>query len=118
VEGVYVAGTCHGPRDISDSVIEGSGAAGIVLSLFNRDELVCSPYKAVIDAQACTGCMRCYDACEYGAIARVEGKAAVNENVCKGCGACVPNCLQGAVSLRGWTQESLMRQVEGILEAR
>jgi len=117
VEGVYVAGTCHGPRDISDSVIEGSGAAGIVLSLFNREELVCSPHRAAIDAQACTGCMRCYDACEYGAIARVEGKAVVNENICKGCGACVPNCLQGAVSLGGWSQESLMRQVEGILEA-
>lgn len=117
VEGVYVAGTCHGPKDISDSVIEGSGAAGIILSLFNREELVCSPYKATIDAQACTGCMRCYDACEYGAITRVEEKAVVNENICKGCGACVPDCLQGAVTLRGWQQESLMRQVEGILGA-
>jgi len=117
VEGVYVAGTCHGPRDISDSVIEGSGAAGIIISLFNREELLCSPYKAAIDAKACTGCMRCYDACEYGAITRVEEKAVVNENICKGCGACVPNCLQGAVSLMGWQQESLMRQVEGILGA-
>jgi heterodisulfide reductase subunit A len=116
VEGVYVAGTCHGPRDISESVIEGSGAAGIVLSLFKREELFFSPYKATIDVQACTGCMRCYEACEYGAIVRENGKAVVNENICKGCGACVSSCFQGAVSLRGWQQEALIRQVEGMLE--
>ncbi|MGQ9514374.1 MAG: 4Fe-4S binding protein [Thermoproteota archaeon] len=117
VEGVYVAGTCHGPRDISESVIEGSGAAGIVISIFNRGEIFFSPYKAVVDSQACTGCMRCYEVCEYGAIIRENDKAVVNENICKGCGACVSSCLQGAVSLRGWQQEAVMRQLEGMLEA-
>ncbi|MBO3804062.1 MAG: CoB--CoM heterodisulfide reductase iron-sulfur subunit A family protein [Candidatus Brockarchaeota archaeon] len=117
VEGIFVAGTCHGPRDISESVIEGSGAAGLVLSMFNASEIVLSPFKASVDEAACTGCMRCYDACEYGAITRGEGKAVVNESACKGCGACVPACFQGAISIKGWQQESMARQVEGILEA-
>lgn len=116
-EGVFVAGTCHGPRDISESVIEGSGAAGLVLSLFSRDELDVTSRRAVVDAQRCTGCMRCQAACEYGAIFEDSGKAVVRENLCKGCGACVPACFQGAVSLAGWQQEDLMEQLKGVLEA-
>jgi heterodisulfide reductase subunit A-like polyferredoxin/intein/homing endonuclease len=116
-EGVFVAGTCHGPRDISESVIEGSGAAGLVLSLFSRDELSEAPRRATVDAQRCTGCMRCREACEYGAIAEEGGRAVVNGNLCKGCGACVPACFQGAISLKGWHQEALAEQLKGLLEA-
>jgi len=116
VDGIFIAGTCHGPRDISESVIEGSGAAGLVLSIFNASELALSPFKASVDKLVCTGCMRCQSACEYGAITSDDGKAAVNEGVCKGCGACVPACLPGAISLKGWQQESVLSQVEGILE--
>ena len=36
VDGVYVAGAAQGPRDIPDSVAQGSGAAGKVLVLFSQ----------------------------------------------------------------------------------
>ncbi len=37
--GIYVAGTAQGPRDIPDSVAQGSAAAGKVLALFSRGEV-------------------------------------------------------------------------------
>ena len=40
VPGVYMAGTAQGPKDIPDSVAQASGAAGKVLSLLSRDEVV------------------------------------------------------------------------------
>jgi len=40
VPGVYLAGTAQGPKDIPDSVAQASGAAGKVLSLLSRDEVV------------------------------------------------------------------------------
>lgn len=39
VPGVFVAGTAQGPKDIPDSVAQGSGAAGRVLALFARAEV-------------------------------------------------------------------------------
>lgn len=36
VDGIYVAGAAQGPRDIPDSVAQGSGAAGKVLALFSQ----------------------------------------------------------------------------------
>lgn len=116
--GIFVAGTCHGPRDISESVIEGSGAAGLVLSLFNKDVIDETPSSADVDAQMCTGCMRCQTACEYGAIYREGKKAVVNKNLCNRCGACVPACFQGAISLTGWQQEALAEQLKGVLEVK
>jgi heterodisulfide reductase subunit A len=38
IPGVYVAGTAQGPRDIPDSVAQGSGAASKVLTLFSASE--------------------------------------------------------------------------------
>ena len=35
VSGIYVAGTAQGPKDIPDSVAQGSGAASKVLTLFS-----------------------------------------------------------------------------------
>jgi len=40
VPGIYIAGTAQGPRDIPDSVAQGSGAASKVLALFSRQEPV------------------------------------------------------------------------------
>lgn len=36
VEGVYLVGTCQGPRDISETVCQASGAAGRIFTLFSR----------------------------------------------------------------------------------
>ena len=38
IPGIYVAGTAQGPRDIPDSVAQGSGAASKVLTLFSASE--------------------------------------------------------------------------------
>jgi len=40
VPGIYVAGTAQGPKDIPDSVAQGSGAASKVLTLFSQQEPV------------------------------------------------------------------------------
>jgi len=45
---------------------------------------------------ACTGCGVCVDACPFGAIEMVNGKAVINE-ACRACGQCVEACPVGAI---------------------
>ncbi len=45
VAGIYMAGTAQGPKDIPDSVAQGSGAASKVLVLFSRKELALEKVK-------------------------------------------------------------------------
>ncbi|MEM2940177.1 MAG: CoB--CoM heterodisulfide reductase iron-sulfur subunit A family protein [Thermoproteota archaeon] len=114
VKGIYVAGTCHGPRDIVESAVEGSGAAALVASLFGKNSLRL-PETAEVAVEKCTGCGRCIPACQYGAIVRDGDKIRVLESICNGCGACVSSCPQEALLLGNWGIEQLASQVSGIL---
>jgi len=53
---------------------------------------------ALVDADRCTGCEICIDACPDKAIS-VNGVAAVDSGLCIGCGACIPECPNEALSL-------------------
>jgi len=115
VRGVFIAGTCHGPRDIVESAVEGSGAAALVTSLFRRS-VPRLPEVAEVSAEKCTGCGRCLSSCEYGAIVREGDKARVLGSVCNGCGACLAACPQEAITLGNWGLGQLAPQVSAMLE--
>lgn len=114
-EGIFVAGACQSPKDIPDSVAQGAGAAGAVLSL--GDEVTVEPYYAVIDDQLCAGCKICIGVCPYDAIEYDEEKkvSQVQETLCKGCGSCVAACPSGASQQNCFTDEQIYAELEGAL---
>ncbi len=58
-----------------------------------------SGYVAHTDADLCTGCGSCADACPFGALS-VEGDESVLDwQKCMGCGVCVEKCPNDALSL-------------------
>jgi Fe-S-cluster-containing hydrogenase component 2 len=57
-----------------------------------------SGYVARVDAEACTSCAACVEACPFGALS-MDGVAAVNWEKCMGCGVCTSQCESGGVSL-------------------
>lgn len=114
-DGVYVAGACVGPRDIPESVAQGSAAAAKVVGLLSQDTITTEPLTATIDASRCTGCLLCTQICPFKAIDMVptNGKsvAVVNEGLCKGCGLCVAGCRSSAPSLKGYTDAQILSEV-------
>lgn len=63
----------------------------------DRQEEFRAGWLAGIDADACTSCGRCREACRFGAI---TPDLQVVEADCEGCGACQATCPAGAVELR------------------
>jgi heterodisulfide reductase subunit A len=116
-DGVFIAGTCQGPKDIPASVAQGAAAAARVLSLIGQQEIQIEATTAIVDEENCVGCQQCIAACPYQAIVYLEdtGKAHVNEALCKGCGTCTGTCLPKCISLKHFTDEQLVAEMIGAM---
>jgi heterodisulfide reductase subunit A len=115
-DGVFLAGTAQGPRDVPDTVAHAGAAASMVLALLDKGEVTISPATAVVDEELCSACKTCISLCPYTAISFIEedNVARVNEALCKGCGTCVAACPAGAIAGRHFTTEQIMAQIEGL----
>jgi heterodisulfide reductase subunit A len=120
-DGVYLAGTCQGPKDIPDTVAQGSAAAAAALALMDAGSVALEPFTSYVDPVRCGACRTCEGLCPYKAIAMVklDGRqvAEVNEVLCKGCGACAAACPSGAIRQRGFTDDQVEAEIQAILVA-
>ena len=115
-DGMFIAGSCQGPKDITDSVAQGAAAAANVLSLIDRKEVELEPTIALIKEEACSGCRICVGLCPYNAIT-FDGnanRAVIANALCKGCGVCVAACPSGAIEQQNFTNRQLIAEVEAI----
>ena len=115
--GVFLAGACQGPKDITDSVAQAKAAASEALALSTLGHVVVEPMISHIDPDICVGCQACIGLCPYGAIEFDDLRkiSVINEAVCKGCGSCAAHCPSGAAGIRHFTQEQIFSEIEGLL---
>ncbi len=64
-----------------------------------RDSIVkLQGFKLIVDAERCTACGTCTNACFMEALSLMNGRIIRDENRCKGCGVCLSVCPNQAVS--------------------
>jgi len=113
IAGVFVAGAGQGPKDIPESVAQGSGAAAKAVALLAKEKLTHPPEVVSIDEEICGGCGVCVAMCPYSALSlNPAGVAEVNEVLCEGCGTCVSACPTGAAQLLNMTDSQLREMIE------
>jgi heterodisulfide reductase subunit A len=117
-DGVFLAGTCQSPKDITDTVSQASGAAAKALALATLGKVEVPPTISWIDPDICAGCQICIGLCPYSAIEFDErrGVSVVNEAVCKGCGSCAGFCPSGAARGRHFKSEQIFAEIDGIID--
>ena len=124
--GVFLSGTCQGPKDVPETVAQASAAASKVIGLLSKDKMISNPCVAQSNELLCNGCSTCERVCPYGAITYVDKEvrgpevrgvkrvAQVNPAICQGCGACTVACPSGAMDLKGFTNREIMAEVDAI----
>jgi heterodisulfide reductase subunit A len=121
MDGVFLAGSCQGPKDIPYSVSQGSGAAARAATILSQPTWKIEPIVATIDADRCRNtkvkCGICANSCPFGAISAPDKQAAkVNPAVCHGCGTCVAECPADAITQMHFTDEQIVSQIRAALE--
>jgi len=120
-EGVFLCGTAHYPKHLSETISQAYGAAGRAITLLSHDTVTASGSVCEVNEADCVACGACISACTYGAIEWRETpqgrKAHVNPVLCKGDGLCNSKCPTGAIPLKHYTDEEVLCQIDAALPA-
>jgi heterodisulfide reductase subunit A len=116
-DGVFLAGTCQGPKDIPDTVAQAKAAASSALIPLSRGKAKVEAITSSIIQELCVGCGLCEDACVYSALSLHpwRGIMTINEVLCKGCGACSVACPSKAITLGHFTQKQTLAMLDAML---
>jgi len=121
IEGVLLAGTVQGPKDIVDTVAQASASAAKAAVFLAYDRVKLDPAVAEVDEQLCRSCGQCADICDYQAPQLVETSpgvftARINPSLCKGCGTCASWCPSGAITARHFTDQQVISMIDAFFE--
>lgn len=115
-EGVFLCGTAHYPKHISETISQALGAAGRAVTILSQDTVKASGSVCEVNETDCVTCGACISVCSYGAIEFKETahgkKAWVNSILCKGDGLCNSVCPTSAISLKHYTDQELFCQID------
>ncbi len=127
--GVFVAGGCRFPQEISESLIEASAVVQEVMGLLSKGAYTFDLAVAEVDPRKCAVCYTCPRLCPHSAITiekyaekniyappgkggeTLWGAAKVNPAACYGCGICVAECPAKAISFNHLNDDQIYAQM-------
>ncbi|HQK46563.1 MAG TPA: 4Fe-4S dicluster domain-containing protein, partial [Syntrophorhabdaceae bacterium] len=119
LKGIFIAGTCSGPKDMEESINHGRASAVKLYGLLNLGYAFIEPFVAYVDPKRCSGCRMCEQACVAKAIKFDEGLhiVRVEEAACMGCGLCNATCPSSAIALKGYKDTIIDDEISALTEA-
>ena len=116
-EGVYVCGTAHSPRLITETISQALAAASRAATLLSKTSLTLSAVVAQVDAEKCASCLICVRSCPYH-VPKInkEGVSEIDPALCQGCGVCAAECPAKAIRLNWYEDAQIISKIDALLE--
>ena len=118
-KGVFIAGCVESPKDVKDSVTQASAAAARASILLNAGKTKVEAITSRVNAEYCNFCGICATVCPYNAILAPDRQAkkppTIIQAACAGCGACAAECATDAITMRHFTDDQILAQIDAIL---
>jgi len=115
-EGLFLCGTAHAPKFLSETIAQANAVAGRAASILGRKKMPVGGQIAWVDPDKCVSCMTCVHVCPYMA-PRVDenNKAEIQGATCMGCGSCTAECPARAITLRHFVDNQILAAMSGLL---
>ncbi len=116
-EGIFICGTAHGPKLISETIAQAYAAASKAITFLAQDHLTLSAVTAEVDSEKCASCLICVRSCPYD-VPKInqDGKSEIDAALCHGCGVCAAECPAKAIKLNWYEDDQLLSKIEALLE--
>ncbi|MGW8192750.1 MAG: FAD-dependent oxidoreductase [Desulforhopalus sp.] len=112
-EGLFMAGTAHGPKSSSETIAQAQAAVARAVTLLSQDSLKMSGIVSTVDPTNCAVCLTCVRACPYGVpFINDQHSAEINPALCQGCGICVAECPAKTISLGRFNDRNIRAKIE------
>ncbi len=116
-EGVFICGTAHGPKLITETVAQAMAAASRATTYLSQEYLTLSSVVAEVDQAHCASCLVCVRSCPYHVpVINEMGVSYIDPALCQGCGVCASECPAKTIKLNWYEDDSLLSKVESLLE--
>jgi len=115
-EGLFLCGTAHAPKFISETISQAAAVAGRAAGILSKAKMSVGGQTAWVDPDKCVSCMTCVHICPYMApVLGQNNKATVQSAVCMGCGSCASECPAKAIKLRHFMDVQILGAIESLL---
>jgi len=116
-EGVFVCGTAHSPKLITETISQAMAAASRAATLLSQSHLTLSAVTARVEEDRCASCLICVRSCPYE-VPRINdrGVSEIDVAMCRGCGTCASECPAKAIDLDWYEDNQILSKVEALLE--
>ncbi len=116
-EGIFICGTAHSPKLLSETIAQALAAASRATTFLSQDSLTLSAVTAQVQADLCASCLICVRSCPYG-VPRInaDGVSEIDVALCHGCGICASECPAKAIELNWYEDDQLLSKIDALLE--
>ena len=116
-QGIYLCGTAHSPKLMSESIVQALAAAARASSFLAAKEMRVGGAVAKVDPIRCAACLVCVASCPYGVPQiNADNVSEINEALCQGCGVCVCECPANTIHLAHYEDDQISAKVAALLE--
>ncbi len=116
-EGIFLCGTAHAPKLITETISQAQAAASRAVTFLARPEIKLSAITASVDTEHCVKCLTCARTCPHDVPKfNTEKKVIeIDEAMCHGCGACAGACPRQAIQLGFYEDEQITCKIDALL---
>ncbi len=116
-EGIFVCGTAHGPKLITEAIAQAQAAASRATTFLSKSQIKLSAITAQVDTEHCVKCLTCVRSCPFDVpVFNIEKQIIeIDDAKCQGCGVCASVCPRQAIQLNYYEDNQITSKIDALL---